>query len=142
AEIVRGNLAPRRPGEPEFSGEVGYTYHFDATKLAGFLKDIATGRGVKHVLDDVDKVNLDERGFVKSLSLRERGEHDVDLVIDCTGFRGSILQQALGEPFEPYGDYLLTTAPPSCRSRTRIRASSRRRRGRRASPPAGISTSR
>jgi len=107
AEIVRGNLAPRRPGEPEFSGEVGYTYHFDATKLAGFLKDIATGRGVKHVLDDVDNINLDERGFVKSVSLRERGEHDVDLVIDCTGFRGSILQQALGEPFEPYGDYLL-----------------------------------
>jgi tryptophan halogenase len=106
-EIVRGNLAPRRPGEPEFSGEVGYTYHFDATKLAAFLRDVATDRGVKHVLDDVDQVNLDERGFVKSLTLRERGEHKVDLVIDCTGFRGSILQQALGEPFEPYGDYLL-----------------------------------
>lgn len=107
AEIVRGNLAPRRPGEPEFSGEVGYTYHFDATKLAAFLRDVATSRGVKHILDDVDKVNLDERGFVKSLDLRRQGEHDVDLVIDCTGFRGSILQQALGEPFEPYGDYLL-----------------------------------
>ena len=107
AEIVRGNLAPRRPGEPDFSGEVGYTYHFDATKLAGFLKDVATGRGVKHILDDVDEVNLDERRFVKSLSLRRQGEHAVDLVIDCTGFRGSILQQALGEPFEPYCDHLL-----------------------------------
>ena len=106
-EIVRGNLAPRRPGEPDYSGEVGYTYHFDATKLAAFLKDIATGRGVKHILDDVDAVNLDERGFVKSLTLRRQGEHAIDLVIDCTGFRGSILQQALGEPFEPYGDYLL-----------------------------------
>jgi len=106
-EIVRGNLAPRRPGAPEFSGEVGYTYHFDATKVAGFLKDVATSRGVKHVLDDVDAVNLDERGFVKSLNLRRQGEHAIDLVIDCTGFRGSILQQALGEPFEPYGDYLL-----------------------------------
>jgi len=107
AEMVRGNLAPRRPGEPEFSGEVGYTYHFDATKLATFLRDVATSRGVKHVLDDVDEVNLDERGFVKSLTLRRQGEYAVDLVIDCTGFRGSILQQALGEPFEPYGDYLL-----------------------------------
>lgn len=107
AEIVRGNLAPRRPGEPDFSGEVGYTYHFDATKVAAYLRDIATSRGVKHILDDVDAVNLDERGFVKSLGLRERGEFGVDLVIDCTGFRGSILQQALGEPFEPYGDYLL-----------------------------------
>lgn len=106
-EIVRDNLAPRRPGAPDFSGEIGYTYHFDATKLAAFLKDVATSRGVKHVLDDVDAVNLDERGFVKSLNLRHRGEHAIDLVIDCTGFRGSILQQALGEPFEPYGDYLL-----------------------------------
>jgi len=106
-EIVLRNLAPRRPGEPEFSAELGYTYHFDAIKLATFLKDIATKRGVKHVLDDVDAVNLDERGFVKSLSLRREGKHAVDLVVDCTGFRGSILQKALGEPFEPYGDYLL-----------------------------------
>ena len=101
------NLAPRRPGEPDFSAELGYTYHFDAIKLATFLKDLATGRGVKHILDDVDAVNLDERGFVKSLSLRRQGEHAIDLVIDCTGFRGSILQKALGEPFEPYSDYLL-----------------------------------
>jgi hypothetical protein len=106
-EIVRGNLAPRRPGAPDFSGEIGYTYHFDATKLAAFLKDVATSRGVKHVLDDVDAVNLDERGFVKSLNLRRQGERAIDLVVDCTGFRGSILQQALGEPFEPYSDHLL-----------------------------------
>ena len=106
-DIVRNNLAPRRSGEPEFSGEVGYTYHFDATKLATFLRDIATKRGVKHILDDVDAVDLDERGFVKSLKLRQQGEHAVDLVIDCTGFRGSILQKTLGEPYESYGDYLL-----------------------------------
>jgi flavin-dependent dehydrogenase len=106
-EIVRDDLAPRRPGAPDFSGEIGYTYHFDATKLAAFLKDIATSRGVNHVLDDVDAVNLDERGFVKSLNLRRQGEHAVELVIDCTGFRGSILQKALGEPYEPYGEYLL-----------------------------------
>ncbi|MFA5955974.1 tryptophan halogenase family protein [Hyphomicrobium sp.] len=106
-DIVRGNLAPRRPGQPDFSGEVGYTYHFDATKLASMLKDIATSRGVRHILDDVDAVNLDDRGFVKSLNLRRQDEHPIELVIDCTGFRGSILQQALGEPFESYSDYLL-----------------------------------
>jgi flavin-dependent dehydrogenase len=106
-EIVLRNLAPRRPGAPEFSAELGYTYHFDATKLAVFLRDIATKRGVKHILDDVDAVNLDERGFVKSLSLRREGEHAIELVIDCTGFRGTILQKTLGEPYEPYSDYLL-----------------------------------
>ena len=78
------------PRRPDFSGEIGYTYHFDATKLAAFLKDLATSRGVEHTLDDVDAVNLDERGFVRSLTLRHHGEHAIDLVIDCTGFRGSI----------------------------------------------------
>lgn len=106
-DVVRGNLAPRRPGEPDFSSELGYTYHFDATKLATFLRDMAVKRGVKHVLDDVDEVNLDERGFVKSLQLRQTGEHPIELVVDCTGFRGSILQQALGEPFETYNDNLM-----------------------------------
>lgn len=106
-EIVRGNLAPRRLGEPDFSSEVGYTYHFDATKLAAFLKDLAINRGVKHISDDVDAVHLDERGFVKSLGLRRQGEHAVDLVVDCTGFRSTILQQTLGEPFEPYTNHLL-----------------------------------
>ncbi len=106
-DIVRGNLAPRRPGDPDFSAELGYTYHFDATKLATFLRDIATRRGVTHILDDVEEVNLDDRGFVKTLKLQREGEHDVDLVVDCTGFRGSILQKALGEPFEPYSDHLL-----------------------------------
>ena len=140
-EIVLRNLAPRRPGEPEFSAELGYTYHFDAIKLAAFLKDLATSRGVKHILDDVDAVNLDERGFVKSLSLRREGEHAIDLVIDCTGFRGSILQKALGEPYEPYSDYLLNDRAAVVQIPIRTPASWHRRRGRPASPRGGISTS-
>ena len=106
-EICDRNLAPRAVGAPEFSGALGYTYHFDAAKFAGFLKEAATKRGVQHVLDDVDGVNLDDRGFVRSLQLREGGERGVELVIDCTGFRSTILQQALGEPFQSYGDCLL-----------------------------------
>ena len=71
------------------------------------MKDVATKRGVVHISDDVDGVDLDERGFVRSLKLRNHGEHKVELVIDCTGFRGLLTQQTLGEPFEPYEDYLL-----------------------------------
>ncbi len=106
-EILRGNLGPRRIGADEFSGELGYTYHFDATKLAAMLQEIATKRGVIHILDDVDRVEQDERGFISKLHLRERGEHKVEFVIDCTGFRGVIAQQTLGEKFLPYDKHLL-----------------------------------
>jgi len=38
--------------------------------------------------------------------LERGGRHDIELVIDCTGFRGLIINQALGEPFVSYSDYL------------------------------------
>lgn len=106
-ELARFNRAPRPIGGQDYSGAIGYSYHFDATKFAELLREVAISRGVNHISDDVDAVHKDERGFISSLTLRERGEHPIELVIDCTGFRGVIVQQALGEPFEPYSDYLL-----------------------------------
>ncbi|MBV7394505.1 tryptophan halogenase family protein [Mameliella sediminis] len=84
----------------------GYAYHLDAVKFAGLLAELGVARGVEHILDDVDDVELDDRGFVAALKLRETGRHAVQLVIDCTGFRGLIIQKALGEPFVDYSDYL------------------------------------
>ncbi len=89
------------PGPP-----VGFAYHLDAGKFAGLLKETCVARGVTHVLDDLVDVELDERGYVAALKLERTGRHPVELVIDCTGFRGLIINQALGEPFESYGKYL------------------------------------
>jgi tryptophan halogenase len=52
-------------------------------------------------------VKLDDRGYISSLRLQERGDWPVELVIDCTGFRGLLINKALGEPFVSYSDYLL-----------------------------------
>ena len=53
------------------------------------------------------EVVQDERGFIGELRLENGGLFPVELVVDCTGFKGLILQQALGEPFEPVGGHLL-----------------------------------
>ena len=70
------------------------------------LRDICIKRGVVHVLDDVVDVELDDRGFVAAMILKETGRHPVELVIDCTGFRGLVINQALKEPFLSFGKYL------------------------------------
>ncbi len=106
-DAIEANRGPRALNGPEFGGGLQYAYHIDAGKLADFLAEVAKARGVAHIRDRVDKVNLDERGFVASLSLRERGDWPVELIVDCTGFRGLIINEALGEPFESYSDYLL-----------------------------------
>jgi tryptophan halogenase len=62
---------------------------------------------VQHVRDNLVDVTLDERGYISSLQLEEKGEWPVELVIDCTGFRGLLLSKALKEPFVSFSDYLL-----------------------------------
>ena len=104
---IKNCQAPRAFEGKNYDGLFPYAYHMDAVLFAGYLTTYATNLGVEHVRDDVTAVNLDERGYVKSLSLKENGDWPVELVLDCTGFRGLIIKEALGEPFEPYAEHLL-----------------------------------
>ncbi|APU15403.1 tryptophan halogenase family protein [Actinoalloteichus fjordicus] len=83
-----------------------YAYHFDASLLADYLSGYAVRRGVRHVVDDVLDVSLDERGWIDHVLTREHGELRGDLFVDCTGFRGLLLNKALEEPFQSYQDTL------------------------------------
>ncbi len=102
--LMRAGRAPRGLHK---GADDRYGYHLDAGLFAGLLKEVAVARGVEHVLDDVDDVQIDEKGFITNLQLRQRGRYPVELVIDCTGFKGLLINKALGEPFEPYGKSLL-----------------------------------
>lgn len=84
-----------------------YAYHFDASLLADFLKTWATRRGVRQVLDDVSEVTLAESGDIAHLVTRNHGTIGGDLFVDCTGFRGLLINQALGEPFVSFSRSLL-----------------------------------
>ncbi|MEA2691121.1 MAG: tryptophan 5-halogenase [Acidobacteriota bacterium] len=84
-----------------------YAYHFDASLLAEYLKDYAMARGVRQVLDDVTSVNLKEDGSIASITTKEHGAIEGDLFVDCTGFRGLLINQALKEPFISFNESLL-----------------------------------
>lgn len=104
--LIDERRAPKAFEQDDYEYAVGYAYHLDAGLFAGLLREIAVERGVRHVLDDVDDLERDDRGHISALILRERGRWPVELVIDCTGFRSLILQTALEEPFEPFSRYL------------------------------------
>ncbi len=84
-----------------------YAYHFDAGLLANFLKGYATARGVRQVVDDVAEIKLREDGAIDHLVTREHGVLQGDLYVDCTGFRGLLINQTLGEPFLSFSESLL-----------------------------------
>lgn len=84
-----------------------YAYHFDANLLARFLKDYAMQRGVKQIVDDVVEVGLRKDGSIDHINTKTRCGISGDLFIDCTGFRGLLINKALGEPFISFSESLL-----------------------------------
>lgn len=84
-----------------------YAYHFNASLLADFLMHYATRRGVKRILDDVMDVKLAEDGSIAHIVTTKSGNISADLFIDCTGFKGLLINKALKEPFIPFSESLL-----------------------------------
>nr|AHE14544.1 putative tryptophan 5-halogenase [uncultured bacterium] len=97
--LGRSTLAEQRAQFP-------YAYHFDADLLAKFLAGYGIERGVQHVVDDVVGIGQDERGWITHVNTRAHGELRGDLFVDCTGFRGLLINQTLGERFQSFNDVL------------------------------------
>jgi tryptophan halogenase len=112
------NKAPKpMPGSGVPDPRLGYAYHFDAALVAEYLRNLATGRGVTHLLADVNEVVLDERGNVQKLRTEQGTDVTGDLFLDCSGFRGIIINQALKEPFRSQNDHLLCDSAVALPSR-------------------------
>lgn len=105
-DMIRARKGPRESGKTEFDNSLGFAYHLDAGRFAGLLAEHCTARGVKHLRENVLKVEKAENGNIAALHLHESGRLPVELVVDCTGFRGLIINEALGEPFISYSKYL------------------------------------
>ncbi|MBU1757356.1 MAG: tryptophan 7-halogenase [Alphaproteobacteria bacterium] len=88
---------------------LNYAYHLDATAYGQYLRRFAEPLGVKRVEGRIDEVRLDPgSGHIASLALDNGSVIEGDLFIDCTGFRGLLIEQALQTGYEDWTHWLAT----------------------------------
>ena len=100
-------LAPMMLGPWDFGPPLTYAFHMNAQKFADYLRGIATGRGVAHVLDDVADVECEEDGSVAAVKTKGGKRLEADLFIDCTGFASVLIGKTLGVRWVDFSKWLL-----------------------------------
>ncbi len=93
-------------GESRLTG-IRYAYHFDAGLYAAFLREYAERLGVRRQEGRVVDVRLDgESGQIDRVVLADGGELSADFFIDCSGFRGLLIEGALNTGYEDWSRWL------------------------------------
>ena len=100
--FLRAGNVPNSP-----LSKVPHAYHFDAGLYARFLRKFSTELGVNRIEGLLEQVFQDpESGFITGIKLQDSKLINGDFFLDCTGFRGLLIEQCLGTGYEDWTHYL------------------------------------
>ena len=86
---------------------LNYAYQLDSGLYAKFLRAMAEGDGAKRIEGKIARVELDgESGDIAALALESGERIEGNLFLDCTGFRGLLIEQALHVGFDDWTHWL------------------------------------
>lgn len=87
--------------------KINYAYHFDASLYARYLRQRSEAKGVKRVEGKIASVTQNpQSGCIESVVMESGQRVEGDLFLDCTGFRGLLIEQTLQAGYEDWSHWL------------------------------------
>ncbi len=102
-----GKFAPPSSDPSSLGSTYGYAYHFDASLYAKFLRQHAEARGVVRTEGKIAGAEQrPDNGFIDAVVLEDGRRIEGDLFIDCSGFRGLLIEQTLKTGYDDWRRWL------------------------------------
>ncbi|MDQ2077314.1 tryptophan halogenase family protein [Marinimicrobium sp. ABcell2] len=84
-----------------------HAYHFDAGLYAQLLREYSEVRGVKRIDGTIQQVHQHpDTGAITGVTLENEKLLEAELFIDCSGFRGLLINETLNVDFENWSHWL------------------------------------
>ena len=109
AEImaIREGRFGRTDGDTSGLPRINYAFQFDASLYGAFLREYAETRGVVRREGKIVRVHQNaESGDIAAVELASGERIEGDLFIDCSGFRGLLIEETLKAGYDDWSQWL------------------------------------
>ncbi|WP_158972023.1 tryptophan halogenase family protein [Paraglaciecola sp. L3A3] len=94
-------------GTLDLKNSFGYAYQFDSSLYAQYLREFSCKLGVNKIEGKVVNTSINEtNGNISELSMENGQLISADLFVDCSGFRGLLIEQSLKSGYQDWSTWL------------------------------------